>query len=80
MARKLRWAALAAFLSLPAILYLGRPVTEGCAPKAGPCDPFPPVSASPTWRGPVFFAALAAGILLLLAATLVGLNGRADSN
>jgi hypothetical protein len=78
MARKLRWAALAAFLSLPAILYLGSPVTEGCASKAGPCDPFPP--ASPTWFGPVFFAALAAGILLLFAATLVGLNGRAESN
>jgi hypothetical protein len=73
MAGKLRWASLASLLSLPVIMYLGRPVMEECPPSViSPCDP---LEVSPTWVGPALFIALALAILLLLAATFVGLGG-----
>jgi hypothetical protein len=76
MVKTLRWAAFGAFLSLPVILYVGRPVNQPCLPGPGivdsPCDP---LRVSPTWLGPVFLTALAVGILLLLMATSLGLHG-----
>ncbi len=66
MARRLRWAALAAILSLPLIMYLGRPVTEGCPPD--PIHPCDPQTVSPGWTLPAIFLALAIGALLRLLA------------
>ena len=64
--RKLVWATILFFLSLPVIPYLGRPVIRPCAPRSGavrgPCDP--PI-LSPTWMLPVFLTALAVAVLLL---------------
>jgi hypothetical protein len=66
MVRKLVWTTILALLSLPVILYLGRPVVQPCAPRygavRGPCDP---PTLSPTWMVPVFLTALAVAVLLL---------------
>jgi hypothetical protein len=69
MVKVLRWAALVAFLSLPVIVFLGRPVDQGCSPPVhNPCDPY---HVSPTWMVPVFITALA--IALVLSLIVVGL-------
>jgi hypothetical protein len=66
MARKLVWATVLAFLSLPVIMYLGRPVVRPCSPRSGavrgPCDPS---VLSPTWIVPVFLTVLVLAVLLL---------------
>jgi hypothetical protein len=68
MVKALRWAALLAFLSLPVILFLGRPVDEGCPPPVDQiCDPN---HVSPTWVGPVLLTALGIAVLLLLLAAV----------
>jgi hypothetical protein len=66
MVKTLRSAAVLAFLSLPVILFLGRPVETPCQSPAlpKPCDPLPP--SSPTWLGPVFWAVIGLAALLLL--------------
>jgi hypothetical protein len=66
MVRKLVWMTILVFLSLPVIVYLGRPVIQPCAPRSGavrgPCDPG---VLSPTWMIPVFLTALAVAVLLV---------------
>ena len=70
--KTLRWAALAAFLSLPVILFLGRPVTHRCPEPRIPCDlPVDP----PAWTSTLFLAALWLAVMLLLLASLA--NDRA---
>lgn len=60
MARVLRRAALVAFLSLPLILFLGRPTHQPCeSPPGTPRTPCDPLSVGPSWLVPVFFTALA---------------------
>jgi hypothetical protein len=73
MVKKLRWAGLLGFLSLPVILYLGRPVQSGCEGARGPCDP---LRISPSWLGPAVLAALGATFLFLLLAAVA--NHRTD--
>jgi hypothetical protein len=80
MVKRLRWAALVAFLSLPVILYFGRPRPCVGDPTLQVLQCDPPTVDYPSWRGPVSFTVLAAGILLLLGAALVGLQGNDDSN
>jgi hypothetical protein len=75
MARKLRWASLVTLLSLPVIMFLGRPVTEGCPPERPMYTPCDPLQVSPAWVGPALLMALALAILILLAATFVGFGG-----
>ena len=67
MVKTLRRAAVVALLSLPVILYLGRPVNWPCESEPGvaisPCDP---LHVSPTWMVPVFITALATALVLSL--------------
>jgi hypothetical protein len=68
MVKTLRWAAVVALLSLPAILYLGRPIDRGCPPPVHQiCDPY---HVSPTWLGPVFFLVFGVAVLLFLLAAV----------
>jgi hypothetical protein len=76
MVKALRWAALFAFLSLPVIVYLGRPVDQGCPPPVHQiCDPY---HVSPTWLWPVFFTATGIAVGLLLFAFV--LNHRPEED
>jgi hypothetical protein len=74
----LRWAAFFAFLTFPLILYLGRPRTCASGPGVLQCDP--PIAEYPGWTAPASFAVIAVGVLLLLAAALMSLNGNERSN
>jgi hypothetical protein len=68
MIKTLRSLAVLAFLSLPVILYLGRPVDRGCPPPVHEiCDPY---HVSPAWLGPAFFTALGMAVILLLLAAV----------
>jgi hypothetical protein len=72
MVKALRWAALAAFLSLPVILFIGRPVRHQCPQPRVPCDL--PVDR-PAWTSTLFLAVLWLVFMLLLLASLA--NDRA---
>jgi hypothetical protein len=73
MVKALRWAALMAFLSLPVILFLGRPVTHRCPEPRIPCDlPVDP----PAWTSTLFLAVLWLAVMLLLLASVA--NSRAS--
>jgi hypothetical protein len=80
MTRKLRWAALAAFLCFPLILYLGRPRPCVGDPNLQSIQCDPPTVEYRSWTAPVSFAVLAAGVLLLLGAALVGPQGDDDGS
>ena len=75
MVRVLRWAVLLAFLSLPVIFYLGRPVSKACPPDAF-CLWSPPRPAS--WLEPVFYTA--SGIAVALLALTVVASHRQGEN
>jgi len=67
MAKMLRWAALLVLLSLPLILFLGRPVTHPCGFEPGEVrSPCTPAVLSPRWLVPVFITALAVAFALSL--------------
>ena len=69
MVKSLRWAALVAFLSLPVILFLGRPVRHPCPEfVTSPCDP---LITSPAWTSTLFLAVLWLAVMLLLLASVV---------
>jgi hypothetical protein len=77
MVKALRWAALVAFLSLPVILFLGRPVRHTCPePVTGPCDPLPP--GPPAWTHTSFLAALWLAVMLLLLASVANYRASED--
>lgn len=73
MAKTLRWYAFAVLLSLPLILYLGRPVNQGC-PQDGRtiCDPY---HVSQNWLVPVVLGDLALAALLLVLSAVAARRG-----
>ncbi len=67
MVKALRWGALVAFLSLPVILFLRRPVMHRCPQPRIPCDlPVDP----PAWTSMLFLAVLWLAVMLLLLASV----------
>ena len=68
MGRTLRWLAVVCFLSLPAILWLGRPTANDCGHALeNPCSVY---GVSPErWQVPLFLLAVVTGTALLLVAS-----------
>jgi hypothetical protein len=76
--RLLRWLGVVCFVSLPVILFLGRPTRHGCDPSLrAPCDP---VFYGAWWTWFAFIAVAAAGfIALIVAMDLATRTGDRDS-
>jgi hypothetical protein len=67
MVKMLRWVALLALLSLPLILFLGRPEPQPCGFEPGEVrSPCTPAVLSPRWLVTVFITALAVAFALSL--------------
>ena len=69
LARVLRWLAVAAFVAVPILMYMGRVRWAGCEPPVhGPCDRYEMQLEWPRLAVPM---AIALGIILLVVAWFV---------